>query len=65
MSGQSEELRAHVVTLYLPHLGLTVSGIPLPISTVGKLSHYSSICGSCNVDGAPVATVSPSKFVPV
>ena len=36
--------------------------IPLPIRTVGKLLHYSSICGSCNIAGA---TVSPSEFVPV
>ena len=39
-----------------------INSVPLP---VGKLPHYSSIGGSCNVAGAPVATVSPGEFVPV
>ena len=48
----------------IPYLsGINI--VPLPVGTVGKLPHYSSISGSCNVAGAPVATVSPGEFVPV
>ena len=39
-----------------------IDSVPLPVGTVGKLPHYLSISGSCNV---AVATVSPSEFVPV
>ena len=42
-----------------------INNYPLPVGTVGKLPHYSSIGGLCNVAGAPVATVSPGEFVPV
>ena len=42
-----------------------INSIPSPVGIVGKLPHCSSISGSCNVAGAPVATVSPGEFVPV
>ena len=42
-----------------------INDFPLTVGAVGKLSHYSSIGGSCNVAGAAVVTVSPGEFVPV
>ena len=71
-------LRAQVTTLYLPHSVWVVSIVrdqrrTLSYLCIGKLPHYSRVCGSCstvsvllhNVAGAPVSTASPSEFVPV
>ena len=60
---QSEESRARTATPY--HRSPGVDGVPLPVGVVRKLPHYSSIGGSFNVAGAPVATASPGEFVPV
>ena len=71
-------LRAQATTPYLPRSGWVMSIVrdrrrPLSYLCVGKLPHYSRVCGSCstvpvllhNVAGAPVSTASPSEFVPV
>ena len=71
-------LRAQATTPYLPRSVWVVSigrdrRRPLSYLCVGKLPHYSRVCGSCsavpvplhNVAGAPVTTTSLSEFVPV
>ena len=71
-------LRAQATTPYLPRSVWVMSIVrdrrrPLSYLCVGKLPHYSRVCGSCstvpmllhNVAGAPVSTASPSEFVPV
>ena len=71
-------LRAQATTPYLPRSVWVVSIVrdrrrPLSYLCVGKLPHYSRVCGSCStvpvplhdVPGAPVSTASPSEFVPV
>ena len=71
-------LRAQATTPYLPRSGWVMSIVrdrrrPLSYLCVGKIPHYSRVCGSCstvpvllhNVAGAPVSTASPSEFVPV
>ena len=68
-------LRTQATTPYLPCSVWVVSlSTTSPFHLcVGKLLHYSRVCGSCstvpvplhNVAGAPVSTASPSEFVPV
>ena len=75
---KARSLRAQATTPYLPRSVWVVSIVrdrrrPLSYLCVGKLPHYSRVCGSCSTvpvplhdfPGAPVSTASPSEFVPV
>ena len=71
-------LRAQATTPYLLRSVGVVSIVrdrrrPLSYLCIGKLPHYSRVCGSCsavpiplhNIAVAPVSTASSSEFVPV